>query len=235
MQPSRRPGDGRYGENPNRLQHYYQFQVLLKPCPADIQDLYLGSLDALGIDRKLHDVRFVEDDWENPTVGAWGLGWEVWCDGMEVSQFTYFQQVGGLDVELVSGELTYGLERLAMYVQGVENVYDLDFNGAGLTYGDVFLENERQHSAFNFEHADVDMLIEWFKGAEKQCMALLSLEKPLPLPAYDWCLKASHLFNLVDARGAISVAERASWIARVRELAKGCASAWVEQQKKDAA
>jgi len=207
----------------------------LKPCPADLQDLYLGSLDALGIDRRLHDVRFVEDDWENPTVGAWGLGWEVWCDGMEVSQFTYFQQVGGMDVDPVSGELTYGLERLAMYVQGVENVYDLDFNGAGLSYGDVFLENERQQSAFNFEHADIDMLIEWFKGAEKQCMALLNLPTPLPLPAYDWCLKASHLFNLVDARGAISVAERASWIARVRELAKGCANAWVEQQKKDAA
>jgi glycyl-tRNA synthetase alpha chain len=166
VQPSRRPADGRYGENPNRLQHYYQFQVLLKPSPANLQDLYLGSLDAIGIDRKLHDVRFVEDDWENPTVGAWGLGWEVWCDGMEVSQFTYFQQVGGMDVELVSGELTYGLERLAMYVQGVENVYDLDFNGAGMSYGDVFLENERQQSAFNFEHADVDMLIKWFADAE---------------------------------------------------------------------
>ena len=235
VQPSRRPGDGRYGENPNRLQHYYQFQVLLKPCPADIQDLYLGSLDAIGIDRDLHDVRFVEDDWENPTVGAWGLGWEVWCDGMEVSQFTYFQQVGGLDVDLVSGELTYGLERLAMYVQGVENVYDLDFNGAtgseALSYGDVFLEAEKQFSEFNFEHADVDMLIEWFKGAENQCMALLNLDKPLPLPAYDFCLKASHLFNLVDARGAISVAERASWIARVRELAKGCAEAWVKSER----
>ena len=237
VQPSRRPADGRYGENPNRLQHYYQFQVLLKPSPANLQELYLGSLDAIGIDRKLHDVRFVEDDWENPTVGAWGLGWEVWCDGMEVSQFTYFQQVGGLDVELVSGELTYGLERLAMYVQGVENVYDLDFNGAGMSYGDVFLENERQQSTFNFEHADVDMLIKWFADAEKQCTALLDLETPLPLPAYDWCLKASHLFNLVDARGAISVAERASWIARVRELAKGCANAWVqlEQQREETA
>jgi len=235
VQPSRRPADGRYGENPNRLQHYYQFQVLLKPSPANLQALYLGSLDAIGIDRKLHDVRFVEDDWENPTVGAWGLGWEVWCDGMEVSQFTYFQQVGGLDVDLVSGELTYGLERLAMYVQGVENVYDLDFNGAGLTYGDVFKEAERQYSAFNFEHANVEMLISWFGDAEKQCMALLELEKPLPLPAYDYCLKASHLFNLVDARGAISVAERASWIARVRELAKGCANAWVNQEKGEAA
>jgi len=235
VQPSRRPSDGRYGENPNRLQHYYQFQVLLKPSPANLQELYLGSLDAIGIDRNLHDVRFVEDDWENPTVGAWGLGWEVWCDGMEVSQFTYFQQVGGLDVDLVSGELTYGLERLAMYVQGVENVYDLDFNGAGLKYGDVFQEAERQYSEFNFEHADVEILMRQFTDAEKQCMALLSLDKPLPLPAYDYCLKASHLFNLVDARGAISVAERASWIARVRELAKGCANAWVNSQKGEAA
>ena len=231
VQPSRRPADGRFGENPNRLQHYYQFQVLLKPCPADIQDLYLGSLDAIGIDRKLHDVRFVEDDWENPTVGAWGLGWEVWCDGMEVSQFTYFQQVGGLDVDLVSGELTYGLERLAMYVQGVENVYDLDFNGAGMKYGDVFQEAERQYSDFNFNHADVEMLTRWFEDAANQCKALLALEKPLPLPAYDFALKASHLFNLVDARGAISVAERASWIARVRELAKGCAEAWVASER----
>ncbi len=235
VQPSRRPADGRYGENPNRLQHYYQFQVLLKPCPADIQDLYLGSLDAIGIDRNLHDVRFVEDDWENPTVGAWGLGWEVWCDGMEVSQFTYFQQVGGLDVDLVSGELTYGLERLAMYVQGVENVYDLNFNGAkgdqALKYGDVFQEAERQYSEYNFEHAQVDTLTRWFEEAAEQCKALLALDKPLPLPAYDYCLKASHLFNLVDARGAISVAERASWIARVRELAKGCAEAWVASER----
>jgi len=231
VQPSRRPADGRYGENPNRLQHYYQFQVLLKPSPANLQELYLGSLDAIGIDRQFHDVRFVEDDWENPTVGAWGLGWEIWCDGMEVSQFTYFQQVGGLDVELVSGELTYGLERLAMHVQGVKSVYDLDFNGAGMSYGDVFLENERQQSSFNFEYADVDMLVTWFADAENQCKALLELENPLPLPAYDWCLKASHLFNLVDARGAIAVAERASWIARVRELAKGCAEAWVKLEK----
>ena len=236
VQPSRRPSDGRSGENPNRLQHYYQFQVLLKPCPANIQDLYLGSLDAIGIDRKLHDVRFVEDDWENPTVGAWGLGWEVWCDGMEVSQFTYFQQVGGLDVDLVSGELTYGLERLAMYVQGVENVYDLDFNGAkgkdALKYGDVFQEAERQYSEYNFDHANVDILTRWFEEAAEQCKDLLALDKPLPLPAYDYCLKASHLFNLVDARGAISVAERASWIARVRELAKGCAEAWVTSERK---
>jgi glycyl-tRNA synthetase alpha chain len=233
VQPSRRPSDGRYGQNPNRLQHYYQFQVLLKPAPFDIQDLYLGSLDAIGVDRRLHDVRFVEDDWENPTVGAWGLGWEVWCDGMEVSQFTYFQQVGGLEVDLVSGELTYGLERLAMYVQGVENVYDLDFNGAGMTYGDVFLANERQQSAFNFEHADVEMLKGWFSDAERQCKALLSLPTPLPLPAYDFCLKASHWFNLVDARGAIGVAERANWIARVRDLAKGCAEAYVAAEKSE--
>ena len=226
VQPSRRPADGRYGENPNRLQHYYQFQVILKPNPPDIQDLYLGSLDAIGVDRELHDVRFVEDDWENPTVGAWGLGWEVWCDGMEVSQFTYFQQVGGLDVDLVSGELTYGLERLAMYVQGVDNVFDLDFNGAGLSYGDVFKEAEREFSAFNFEHADTDMLADWFAGAERQCKALLALTTPLPLPAFDYCLKASHFFNLLDARGVISPTERQSFIARVRDLAKGCAEAW---------
>ncbi len=235
VQPSRRPADGRYGENPNRLQHYYQYQVILKPNPADIQDLYLASLDAIGVDRTLHDVRFVEDDWENPTVGAWGLGWEVWCDGMEVSQFTYFQQVGGLDVDLVSGELTYGLERLAMYVQGVDNVFDLDFNGAEgdlkKTYGDVFLENERQFSAFNFEHADTDMLARWFADAELQCAALLKLEPALPLPAFDWCLKASHIFNLLDARGVIAPTERQSYIARVRDLAKGCASAWVECER----
>lgn len=231
VQPSRRPTDGRYGENPNRLQHYYQIQVVMKPSPENIQELYLGSLVALGIDPEIHDIRFVEDNWESPTLGAWGLGWEVWLNGMEVSQFTYFQQVGGLEVDLVSGELTYGLERLAMYVQGVENVYDLDFNGAGLKYGDVYQEAERQFSAFNFEHSDVAMLTRWFEDSAAQCKALLALEKPLPLPAYDFCLKASHLFNLVDARGAISVAERASWIARVRELAKGCAEAWVDQEK----
>lgn len=226
VQPSRRPKDGRYGENPNRLQHYYQFQVILKPNPPDIVDLYLNSLYAIGISPTLHDIRLVEDDWENPTVGAWGLGWEIWCDGMEVSQFTYFQQVGGLDCRPVSGELTYGLERLCMYVQGVESIYDIDFNGQGVTYGDVFKENERQFSAFNFEHADVDMLQRWFGDAEKQCMALLDVN--LPLPAFDYALKASHLFNLLDARGVISPTERQSFIARVRTLAKGAAVAWAD-------
>ena len=228
VQPSRRPADGRYGENPNRLQHYYQFQVLLKPNPPNIQDLYLGSLEAIGIDMDLHDIRFVEDDWENPTVGAWGLGWEVWCDGMEVSQFTYFQQVGGLDVDLVSGELTYGLERLAMYVQGVESVYDLRYNNDGLTYGDVFHENEVQQSAYNFEHADVNRLQRWFKDAEEQCQVLLNLPIPLPLPAYEYALKASHFFNLMDARGVVSATQRPEYIKRVRDLAKGAAQAWVE-------
>ena len=229
VQPSRRPADGRYGQNPNRLQRYYQFQVILKPSPGDIQDLYLQSLAAIGINMDLHDVRFVEDDWENPTVGAWGLGWEVWCDGMEVSQFTYFQQVGGMDVAPVSGELTYGLERLATYVQGVDSVYDLDFNGTGLTYGDVFLENEREFSTFNFEIADVDMFKRWFADAETQCAALL--ERNLPLPAYDFALKASHAFNMLDARGVVSATERASYIARVRELTKGCAQEWVKIDK----
>jgi glycyl-tRNA synthetase alpha chain len=232
VQPSRRPKDGRYGDNPNRLQHYYQFQIILKPNPPDLQDLYLQSLSRIGIDPLLHDIRFVEDDWENPTVGAWGLGWEVWCDGMEVSQYTYFQQVGGLDVRPVSGELTYGLERLAMYVLGVDCVFDLPFNdpasASPLTYGDVFLENERQGSAFNFERSDPEMLQRWFGDAEKQCQALLTGEKKLPLPAFDYCLKASHLFNLLDARGVVSPTERQSFIARVRELAKACAAAWVE-------
>ncbi|PHQ66246.1 MAG: glycine--tRNA ligase subunit alpha [Robiginitomaculum sp.] len=232
VQPSRRPADGRYGENPNRLQHYYQFQVLLKPNPPNIQDLYLGSLEAIGIDMDLHDIRFVEDDWENPTVGAWGLGWEVWCDGMEVSQFTYFQQVGGLDVDLVSGELTYGLERLAMYVQGVDNVYDLAYNDAGVSYGDVFHQNEVEQSKFNFEHANVERLENWFKGAEEQCKALLELKPPLPLPAYEHALKAGHLFNLLDARGVISPTDRARYIKAVRDLSKGCAEAWVATEAK---
>mgnify|MGYP001273739603 FL=1 len=228
VQPSRRPTDGRYGENPNRLQHYYQYQVLLKPSPENSQELYLDSLRALGIDPMAHDIRFVEDDWESPTLGAWGLGWEVWCDGMEVTQYTYFQQVGGFDCDPVSVELTYGLERLAMYVQGVENVYDLDFNGDGVTYGDVFHQAEVEYSAHNFEHADVDALRRHFEDAEKECAALL--EAGLALPAYDQCLKASHRFNLLDARGAISVTERQAYILRVRELAKGSAAAWLKSQ-----
>ncbi|HEX6013323.1 MAG TPA: glycine--tRNA ligase subunit alpha [Geminicoccaceae bacterium] len=229
VQPSRRPTDGRYGENPNRLQHYYQFQVIMKPSPPGFQDLYLASLYALGIDPLIHDLRFVEDDWESPTLGAWGLGWEVWCDGMEVSQFTYFQQVGGFDCRPVSGELTYGLERLAMYVQGVENVYDLDFNGHGVRYGDVFLQAEKEYSAFNFEVADTELLFRHFADAENHCR--LILERGLALPAYDQCLKASHLFNLLDARGVISVTERAAYIGRVRALAKGCAEAWLRSRE----
>jgi glycyl-tRNA synthetase alpha chain len=242
VQPSRRPSDGRYGENPNRLQHYYQYQVILKPNPPDMQALYLGSLAAIGIDPTLHDLRFVEDDWENPTVGAWGLGWEVWCDGMEVSQYTYFQQVGGLDVDPVAGELTYGLERLAMYVQGVDNVYDLAFNDPQSpdfkTYGDVFLENERQFSAYDFEAADVDVLKRQFGDMEAQVGHLLAAKGPqgqaLALPAYDHVLKASHLFNLMDARGAIAVAERQSYIGRIRDLCKACALAWVQEQGENA-
>jgi len=242
VQPSRRPGDGRYGENPNRLQHYYQFQVILKPNPADMQDLYLGSLAAIGLDPTVHDIRFVEDDWENPTVGAWGLGWEVWCDGMEVSQYTYFQQVGGLDVEVVAGELTYGLERLAMYVFDVDNVYDLPFNDpqspAHKSYGDVFLENERENSAANFEGYDVDMLKRQFEDMEREVPRLLAMHgpqgQPLVLPAYDRVLKASHLFNLMDARGAIAVAERQSYIGRIRDLCKLCASSWVEVERAQA-
>ncbi len=228
VQPSRRPTDGRYGENPNRLQHYYQYQVILKPSPADSQELYLGSLRALGIDPLSHDIRFVEDDWESPTLGAWGLGWEVWCDGMEVSQFTYFQQVGGIDCDPVSVELTYGLERLAMYVQGVENVYDLAFNAGGMRYGEVFLQAEREFSAYNFERADVDMLRRHFDDAEKECKAVLDAD--LALPAYDQCLKASHLFNLLDARGVISVTERQAYILRIRTLSRGAAEKWIESQ-----
>ncbi len=224
LQPSRRPKDGRYGENPNRLQHYYQCQVILKPSPADVQDLYLGSLKALGIDPAKHDIRFVEDDWESPTLGAWGLGWEVWCDGMEVSQFTYFQQVGGIDCDPVSAEITYGLERLAMYVQGVENVYDLRFNDR-FFYGEVFHQAEREYSAFNFEAADTEILFRHFTDAEKECQQLIGVK--LALPAYDQCIKASHCFNLLDARGVISVTERASYIGRVRALAKACCEAWL--------
>ncbi len=232
VQPSRRPTDGRYGENPNRLQHYYQFQVIMKPSPADLQDLYLESLKRIGIDFENHDIRFVEDDWESPTIGAWGLGWEVWCDGMEVSQFTYFQQVGGFDCKPVSGELTYGLERLAMYVQGIENVYQLDFNGRGFTYGQVFKRAEVEYSEHNFERTDTERLFRHFADAEAECDSLLGKgagdnTRALALPAYDQCLKASHLFNLLDARGVISVTERAAYIGRVRALARGCCEAWI--------
>jgi glycyl-tRNA synthetase alpha chain len=270
VQPSRRPKDGRYGENPNRLQHYYQLQVILKPSPDDLQKLYLKSLYAIGIDPKIHDIRFVEDDWESPTLGAWGLGWECWCDGMEVSQFTYFQQVAGFECAPVAGELTYGLERLAMYVQGVENVFDLNFNGRDgaqrVRYGDVFLQAEQEYSRHNFEYADTDMLFEQFRMAETACKKYLDAgweapsypppqageetsKNPPPqagegregagraganrgrhlmaLPAYDQCIKASHVFNLLDARGVISVTERQSYILRVRELAKACGEAWL--------
>jgi glycyl-tRNA synthetase alpha chain len=225
VQPSRRPTDGRYGENPNRLQHYYQYQVILKPNPPDLQELYLDSLFAIGIDPLSHDIRFVEDDWESPTLGAWGLGWEVWCDGMEVTQFTYFQQVGGFDCKPVSGELTYGLERLAMYIQGVDRVYDLAFNREGVSYGEVFLENEREHSKYNFEVADTEQLFKGFQHAEAECRRCI--EAGIPLAAYDQAIEASHLFNLLQARGVISVQERASYIARVRELAKGSCEAWI--------
>ena len=239
VQPSRRPKDGRYGENPNRMQHYYQFQVIMKPSPPDILDLYLKSLDAIGIDTSVNDIRFVEDDWESPTLGAWGLGWEVWCNGMEVTQFTYFQQVGGFDCNPVSGEITYGLERLAMYVQGVDRVYDLNFNGRDdarkLTYGDIFLQAEQEYSRFNFEYADTELLLRHFRDAEAECQSLLQKGAPkngghhlMALPAYDQCIKASHVFNLLDARGVISVTERQSYILRVRELAKACCGAWLQ-------
>ena len=232
VQSSRRPSDGRYGENPNRLQHYYQFQVILKPSPNETQALYLGSLEAIGLNPDLHDIRFVEDDWESPTLGAWGLGWEVWCDGMEVSQFTYFQQVGGIECNPVPLELTYGLERLAMYIQGVENVYDLDWDGVpesegGKNYGDIFKRAEVEFSGWNFEKADTEMLFGHFRDAEAECGRLLALDKPLALPAYDQCMKASHLFNLLDSRGVISVTERAAYIGRVRALAISCCKAWV--------
>ncbi|GLQ54900.1 glycine--tRNA ligase subunit alpha [Devosia nitrariae] len=238
VQPSRRPTDGRYGENPNRLQHYYQFQVILKPSPDDIQDLYLKSLAAIGLDASLHDIRFVEDDWESPTLGAWGLGWECWCDGMEVSQFTYFQQVAGFECSPVPGEITYGLERLAMYVQGVENVYDLNFNGREgadkVTYGDVFLQNEQESSKYNFEAADTDMLFRHFADAETECRAILKKgqadanRQTMAIPAYEQVVKASHTFNMLDARGVISVTERQSYILRIRELAKACGQAWLQ-------
>ena len=226
VQPSRRPSDGRYGENPNRLQHYYQYQVILKPAPANVQEMYLQSLLAIGLDPNLHDIRFVEDDWESPTLGAAGLGWEVWCDGMEITQFTYFQQVGGIECDPVAAEITYGLERLAMYVQNVEFVYDLAFNQQ-FRYGEVFHQSEQEFSAYNFERADTEILFQHFKDAEKQCRELLSGDKKLPLPAYDQCIKASHAFNLLQARGVISVTERAAYIGRVRALAQACCEAWL--------
>ena len=240
VQPSRRPTDGRYGDNPNRLQHYYQFQVLMKPSPPDFQNLYLGSLDSIGIDSQLHDIRFVEDDWESPTLGAWGLGWEVWCDGMEVSQFTYFQQVGGHDCNPVSGELTYGLERLAMYILGVDYVMDMPFNNpeasVPLKYGDIFKQTEEEYSRWNFDVANTETLLRHFDDAEQNCKAILSQDKLDPKsgkniimvhPAYDQCIKASHIFNILDARGVISVTERQAYIGRVRGLAKQCADAFV--------
>jgi glycyl-tRNA synthetase alpha chain len=242
VQPSRRPTDGRYGENPNRLQHYYQYQVILKPSPPDFQELYLGSLRAIGIDDALHDIRFVEDDWESPTLGAWGLGWEVWCDGMEVSQFTYFQQVGGHDCHPVSGELTYGLERLAMYVLGVDHVMDMPFNDPDaaqpLSYGDVFAQTEREYSRWNFDVADTDMLFRHFEAAEAECGRILAQPEAdkvgrrivMAHPAYDQCIKASHIFNLLDARGVISVTERQAYIGRVRALARQCADAFLQTE-----
>ena len=243
VQPSRRPADGRYGENPNRLQHYYQYQVIIKPSPENFQELYLGSLNAIGIDMELHDIRFVEDDWESPTLGAWGLGWEVWCDGMEVSQFTYFQQVGGHDCKPVSGELTYGLERLAMYVLGVDHVMDMPFNSPGsiteLKYGDIFRQTEQEYSRWNFDVADTNILLQHFEDAEAECKRILNEPDVDPKtgnkivmahPAYDQCIKASHVFNLLDARGVISVTERQSYIGRVRSLAKTCADSFLKTE-----
>ena len=229
VEPSRRPTDGRYGENPNRLQHYYQFQVILKPSPMNIQELYLDSLKSFGIDPAKHDIRFVEDDWESPTLGAWGLGWEVWLDGMEITQFTYFQQCGGIDLKPIPGELTYGIERIAMYIQGVDNVYDLDWGG-GIKYGDVHHQTEVEFSTYNFEEADTGMMLQLFDMFEKECIRLA--EKALVFPAYDYVLKCSHSFNMLDARGAISVTERAHYIGRVRNLAKLCAEAYVAQREK---
>ena len=228
VQPSRRPTDGRYGENPNRLQHYYQFQVIIKPSPKNIKNIYLKSLSAIGIDVKKHDIRFVEDDWESPTLGAAGLGWEVWCDGMEITQFTYFQQMTGIDCKPVPVELTYGLERLCMFVQGKKNVFDIEWNREGVKYKDVFHQSEKEFSAYNFEYADTKILLSNFEHAENECKNLLN--KKLALPAYDQCLKASHIFNLLDARGVIGVAERANYIDRIRELSKGSGKLWLESQ-----
>ena len=228
VQPSRRPTDGRYGENPNRLQHYYQFQVIIKPSPDDIKQIYLKSLSSIGVDIKSHDIRFIEDDWESPTLGAAGLGWEVWCDGMEITQFTYFQQMTGIDCSPVPVELTYGLERLCMFIQGKDNVFDLDWNNHGVKYKEVFLQAEKEFSAYNFEFADTEYLLKNFERAESECKKLL--EKKLSLPAYDQCLKASHLFNLLDSRGVIGVAERTGYINRIRELSKGSGAAWLNTQ-----
>ena len=228
VQPSRRPTDGRYGENPNRLQHYYQFQVIIKPSPKNIKQLYLKSLATIGIDVKNHDIRFVEDDWESPTLGAAGLGWEVWCDGMEITQFTYFQQMTGIECKPVPVEITYGLERLCMFVQGKNNVFDLDWNDEGIKYKEVFFQAEKEFSAYNFEFANTDTLLKNFESTEMECKSLL--EKKLSLPAYDQCLKASHIFNLLDARGVIGVAERTGYITRIRELAKGCGALWLSTQ-----
>ena len=234
VQPSRRPKDGRYGENPNRLQHYYQYQVVLKPAPPDILDLYIGSLEAIGINPREHDSRFVEDDWENPTLGAWGLGWEVWLNGMEVTQFTYFQQVGGLDCNPTTGEITYGLERLAMYLQDVQSVYDLVWtthNGKILTYGDVFHQNEVEQSRYNFEHSDAKVLFQHFNDYEAQAKRLMQEDVKLALPAYEATLKAAHTFNLLDARGAISVTERAAYIGRIRNLSRSVAQAYYDSRE----
>ena len=228
VQPSRRPKDGRYGQNPNRLQHYYQYQVVMKPAPIDILDRYLGSLEALGFDLKHNDIRFVEDDWENPTLGAWGLGWEVWLNGMEVTQFTYFQQVGGINCKPITGEITYGLERLAMYLQGVDNVYDLRWTDE-LSYGDVYLQNEKEQSAYNFEHSDVEYLFMAFAAHEKQAQHLMT--QSLALPAYEQVLKAAHTFNLLEARGSISVTERAAYIGRIRQLARSVAQSYLESRQ----
>ena len=228
VQPSRRPTDGRYGDNPNRLQHYYQFQVIIKPSPSNIKKLYLNSLSVIGIDHKNHDIRFVEDDWESPTLGAAGLGWEVWCDGMEITQFTYFQQMTGIECKPVPVEITYGLERLCMFVQGKNNVFDLDWNNEGIKYREVFFQAEKEFSAYNFEFANTDILLKNFETTENECKSLL--EKKLSLPAYDQCLKASHIFNLLDARGVIGVAERTGYITRIRELAKGCGALWLSSQ-----
>lgn len=229
VQPSIRPKDGRYGDNPNRLYQHHQFQIILKPSPDDIQDIYLKSIELIGIDPLKHDIRFVEDDWENPSIGAWGLGWEVWCDGMEITQFTYMQQVGSIECAPVSGEITLGLERLIMYIQGVDNVYDLAINNNGVTYGDIYHQFEREFSAFALDYSDTDMLFRHFNDVEGMCRALL--DRDLPLPAYDFCLKASHLLNLLDARGVIGQTERASYLLRVRTLAKACCQKWLEHHE----